>query len=82
MNLRTITDTEAAMQRLNVRLGSMLEPDMRESLERAVSILAEVRHFAVCWADAAVMGSHEEAARVVASRQASIDRLVQTVRPE
>lgn len=82
MNLRTIIDTEAALQRLNVRLGSMLEPDMRESLERAASIMAEVRHFAVCWADAAVMGSSEDAARVISARQSCIDRLVQTVRPE
>lgn len=76
MNLRTMLDTEAAISRLNVRLGSMLEPDMREGLERCASLMAELRHFAVCWKDS------EESARMDVTRQACIDRLVQTVRPE
>lgn len=80
MTLDQIIQLHRTINSLNARLGPVLDEDHREALDKAASIVAEVRHFAVCWkdstSDAVFIGRGQEI------RQACIDRLVQVVRPD
>lgn len=89
MNLQQIQQVERSLSAIEARLGPLLDPDYREALKRVDSIMAEVRHFAVCWADApdsaqarslACRIPYNEALQEV--RTTIIDRLVQTIRPD
>lgn len=81
MNLDKIIQTERALASLEARLGAVLDPDYREALSRVTAIMAEVRHFAVCWADAAEI-EKEDRERARDHRECTITRLVQTIRPD
>lgn len=83
MNLQQILDTERAAATLEARLTPLLERDMGNHLNTLRFWAAEIRHFAVCWDDsvkAQAVGQMDEV-QAGAYRQASIDRLVQTFRP-
>lgn len=80
MNLQQIIDLDRAIISISARMGPLLDADYREALERASSLLSEVRHFAVCWDDSKSPDMPE--GYQLKLRQASIDRLVQVVRPD
>ena len=85
MTLQGIIAVERQLAVLSSRLGSVLEPEARASLERAESWAAEIRHFAVCWEDAAALeksGERDSVERARNYRQASIDRLLSNFKPE
>ena len=79
MRLTEIIDIERHMGALTGRLAPLLEPEHREALERTLHMLAEVRHFAVCWEDAS---SIEIESRQIDYRKRSVDRLVQALAPD
>lgn len=89
MKLQQIIDLDRTAVMLNARLGPVLDEQCREALERLTFLMSEIRHFAVCWADA----PEAAAARALCNgtdiktalrevHGACIDRLVQTIRPE
>ncbi len=89
MNLQQSIDLDRTVTMLDARLGPVLDAQSREALNRVSFLMSEIRHFAVCWADApeAAAGlalcndmSIQDALRKV--RESCIDRLVQTIRPE
>lgn len=82
MDLSRIIQAENCLDRLEARLGSLLERELHAELLDAKSILTEVRHFAVCWSDADeqdVQGDESSAGTI---RHTAITRLVQTLRPD
>lgn len=81
MTLDQIIQLHRTINSLSARLVPVLDEDYREALDKAASILAEVRHFAVCWEDS-VKGGFVGDERGREIRQACIDRLVQVVRPD
>lgn len=89
MNLQKTIQVERSLVAIEARLGPLLDPDYREALARVSSIMAEIRHFAVCWEDASAGAElfakskgikHSEALHEL--RQVVIDRLIQTIRPD
>lgn len=81
MNLQQTIDVERKFQCIKARLNPLLDPDFREAMDRVDSIMAEVRHFAVTWMDAAeVERADREKARDL--RDEAITRLIQTIRPD
>ena len=81
MNLQKTTDVERKLVAIEARLGPLLDADFREALQRVSSVMAEVRHFAVTWMDAAeVERADREKARDL--RDEAITRLIQTIRPD
>lgn len=81
MDLQKTIDVERSLVAIEARLGPLLDEHYRDALQRVASIMAEVRHFAVCWADA-TESEKESRGYAQALREASIDRLVQTIRPD
>lgn len=81
MDLQKTIDVERSLVAIEARLGPLLDENYRDALMRVSSIMAEVRHFAVCWADASeIEKTDREAARD--HRECCITRLVQTIRPD
>lgn len=81
MNLQRIIQAETCLRRLESRLGCLLEPVLQSELNDAYAVLAEVRHFAVCWEDSKALDK-DNREQALKHRQACIDRLVQSLRPD
>lgn len=81
MNLQQIKDTDAALHCIESRLAPLLDQPFRDALTRVSALMAEVRHFAVMWADVADVEpkSKYHAAQL---REEAITRLVQTISPD
>jgi hypothetical protein len=52
MNLQKVIAADSAMQRIDARLSSLFESELRADFQRAAWIISEVRHYAVCMDDA------------------------------
>ena len=79
MKLQDIIDQERALRAVVSRLTPLLQPDLRAALERAEFIAVEMRHFAVCWADADATGNRDF---ISATRRELQGRLMQLAIPE
>lgn len=81
MNLQKIIDVERAFTALKARLNPLLDHEFRDAMARVDSVMAEVRHFAVSWMDAAEVEqiNREKAADL---RDEAITRLIQVLRPD
>jgi len=79
MNLQDIIRQEYALRSVISRLTPLLQPDLREALERADFVAAEMRHFAVCWADADATGNTDF---IIKTRRELQGRLMQIAIPE
>lgn len=81
MDLQKIIDVERKFVAIKARLNPLLDPDFREAMDRVDSVMAEVRHFATSWMDAAeVEQMNREHAKDL--REEAITRLIQTIRPD
>ena len=79
MKLQDIIDQERALRAVVSRLTPLLQPDLRAALERAEFIAVEMRHFAVCWADADATGNTDF---IMRTRRELQGRLMQLAIPE
>lgn len=80
MNLQRIIQAETAVRRIEARLSSLLEPELRAELADAAFLIAEVRFFATHMAEAdEIMTTHQQAD---ALRKAVTERLLKTCTPE
>jgi len=79
MNLQAIIDQERALRAVISRINPLLQPDLRDALDRAEFVAAEMRHFAVCWADADATGNTDF---IIKTRRELQGRLMQIAIPE
>jgi len=81
MELQRILQAETCLRRIESRLGSLLEREAAKELQDACFLLAEVRHFAVCWNDSQEMVAQGKLARALNLRGDITHRLIQTLQP-
>lgn len=82
MELQRILQAETCLRRIESRLGSLLEREAAKELQDACFLLAEVRHFAVCWNDAQEMAKTPQGKRAASTLFEDVShRLIQTLQP-
>ena len=81
MELQRILQAETCLRRIESRLGSLLEREAAKELQDACFLLAEVRHFAVCWDDSQRLAAQTTPTNTANFRADIIHRLIQTIQP-
>jgi hypothetical protein len=81
MELQRILQAETCLRRIESRLGSLLEREAAKELQDACFLLAEVRHFAVCWSDSQEMVAQGRLTNAMNLRDDITHRLTQTLQP-